>query len=102
MPYLVQEQGKDDRRGETEKKIVKADEESVPYQTVKIGAFEEPDKMLKAYPGASGKSPAGGKVLKSDKRPIHGLIAEKGVEKDNRYSQKVKRPIPLHILPENV
>jgi hypothetical protein len=101
MPYLVQEQGKEDRGGETEEKVVKTDEEGIPHQAEKVGTPEEPDKMLKAHPGTSGKAPAGGKVLKGDKGPVHGLVAEKGVKKDNRYSENVETPVPLHILTEN-
>jgi hypothetical protein len=53
MPHLVQEQGKDNRRGKAKKKIIKADEEGVPYQAVKIRTIEEPDKMLEPHPGTS-------------------------------------------------
>jgi hypothetical protein len=101
MPYLVQEQGKDNRRGKTKKKIIKADKKSIPYQAVEIRAIEEPDKMLKPHPGTSKKPAAGRKILEGDKRSVHGLIAEKGVEQDNRYRQNVERPIPLHVLTEH-
>jgi hypothetical protein len=85
MPHLVQEQGKNNRRGKTKKKIIKADKKGVPYQAVEIRTIEEPDKMLKSHPGASKKPPAGSKVLEGDKRSVHGLIAEKGVKKNNRH-----------------
>jgi hypothetical protein len=100
MPYLVQEQGKDNRRGKTKKKIIKADKKGVPYQAVEIRAVEEPDKMLKSHPGTSKKPAAGRKVLEGDKGSVHGLVTEKGIKKDNRYSQHIEGPVPLHVLTE--
>jgi hypothetical protein len=102
MPYLIEEQGKDNRRGKTKKKIIKTDEKGIPYQPVEIRAIEEPDKIFKSHPGAFKKASAGRKILKGDKRPVHGLIAEKSVKKDNRYNQNIERPIPLHVLTESV
>jgi hypothetical protein len=101
MAHLVQKQGKDNRRGKTKKEIIKADKKGVPYQAVEIRTIEEPDKVLKPHPGTFKKPAAGGKVLEGDKRSVHGLIAEKRVEKDNRHSQNIKRPVSLHVLTES-
>jgi hypothetical protein len=80
IPYLVEKQGKDDGGGKTEEQVVKTNEKGVPQKAEEVGAFEKAEKVLKSHPFAVREAPGRGKLLKGNKGPVHGLVAEKGVK----------------------
>jgi hypothetical protein len=84
MSHFVKEESQNDRGRETKKQIIETNKESIPQQAEKIGGIKKTNEILYPYPGAPGKSPAWGKVLKGDQCPVHGLITKKSIKKNYR------------------
>jgi hypothetical protein len=101
-PYLIEEQGKNNRRGKTKEQVIKTDEKGVPQKPDEVGAVEKADKVFKPHPFAVRESPTRGKILKSDKGPIYGFVTEKGVKYHHRQHQKIEGPVPFHISAEGI
>jgi hypothetical protein len=79
MPHFVKKYCKQDRRRETPKKTVKADEEGITDQLPKIGIKEKPIEMFKSCPGTTHDPLHDVEILEGQYNPIQWSIMEDGI-----------------------
>jgi hypothetical protein len=80
--YFVEEQGKDDRGGETEKDVEGTDRKGIPDKPEKIRVFKKAGKVFHPHPGASGHAQIRPEILKGNQEAVYRFVG-----KDNKIDQ---------------
>jgi hypothetical protein len=90
--HVIQEQGEYDGQREGKERI-KADRNGIPQNTKKTGRRHKPLEMPQPDPGAVGKRPDRGIVLKSYLYPINGYVLKEDEIGQGKGDQKVEPPV---------
>ena len=97
---LIEQQRQNDREGELQNALDKADVQRVLDQTPAIVALEEHLEVLPADPRASPDTLAEGVILKSQHVARDGNVADQDVVHDCGQQHQVQRPAAQDALPQ--
>jgi hypothetical protein len=97
-PYLVEENGQDDRDGKAENQGVDVEEQGVFEYFEKVRRPEEPAELLEAHPLAPRDTQPDLEVLEGDNGAVHGYILKDQVIGQGQDQKNVKPPIPPDIF----
>jgi hypothetical protein len=90
---LVEEQGQDYGRGETEKNFHAADNNGVAEDFPKFQGGNKGLKVFQADPGAAQDAQVVLVILKGQGSPVHGVVTEHQEEYDAGYHEQVYQPV---------